>query len=230
MTRLDKVRVKMEQYEFAFVYFHSLVLSALSLSPSPTYPPSPLSLSISLSTHSFSFCLSRSLSTRKGERRTGRDTQRQRQGRRGKKDASRSGEPKRNCPQRCEAKEGEPATSQPDCKTLYKTRETRVRTIGSVHPLTAVDLCHPLSRRLPSKCTRASTSRGQKSSERERHARGECGYFCFYLFTSILSCLFYSLQDPSSRWCSLKASTIQLSLNIIDDWIARVSRLWSRDS
>lgn len=72
MTRLDKVRVKMEQYESSlwFIFVRSLVLSTLLLSLSPTSPLSRL-LALSLS---LSRVLCQRDRARKGERRAGIDS------------------------------------------------------------------------------------------------------------------------------------------------------------
>lgn len=116
----------MKLHEFTFVYFRSLVWS-LSVLPLP--PPPFLFLPL---TPSLSARWSEKERSVNGDGTTKTELKRKKE----RSEAWQRGTVRSDARQR----RGEPATSQPDCKTLYKTREARVRTIGFVHPLTAANL------------------------------------------------------------------------------------------
>lgn len=112
--------------------------------------------------HLFSFvrflrhCLpvSRSLSTRWSEKEEARragleSTEMESKGKKGWYRGCRGGEEPtvRNDARR---RRGKPATSQPDCKTLYNTKREK-RESGRLVRLPRPIFCHPLSQRLPSK-------------------------------------------------------------------------------
>lgn len=98
--------------------------------------------------------VSRSLSTRWSEKEKARrarleSTEMESKGKKGRYRGCRGGE-EPTVRSDARRRRGKPATSQPDCKTLYNTKREK-RESGRLVRLPPPIFCHPLSQRLPSK-------------------------------------------------------------------------------
>lgn len=102
-------------------------------------------------------CLASSPSTRRSEKEKARragleSTETESKGKKGRYRGCRGGE-EPTVRSDARRRRGKPATSQPDCKTLYNTKREK-RESGRLVRLPRPIFCHPLSQRLPSKGAR----------------------------------------------------------------------------